>query len=1179
MNVDTDLIAQLQQHKDRIRNVCVLAHVDHGKTTISDHLIASNGLIHPKLAGELRYMDSKEEEQARGITMKSSSISLLFVPGAATRPEGPRSVSAEEKLASGVLINLIDSPGHVDFCSEVSTAARLSDGAFVVVDAVEGVCIQTHAVLRQAWEEKVSMTLIINKIDRLILELRLMPLEAYERLVSIVAHVNMIVSSFRSEKFISEADSVLAYEDAKAAGGAAEQEDGGGGPEGEDEAAMEEEGPVEQDGEDLFSPAKGNVAFASAHDGWAFRLSQFAEMYATKMGCKASSLEKALWGEYTLQPKTRRIVRIKASLRGRVNPLFVSLALDPIWKAYTACDPGEDHVAILGRVIQGLGLQGIPERALSTPDARSALRSVLRVWLPLSEAVLGMAKECLPSPPQAAPERVSRLLPSRKDALKGFEETPQLAKALIKVEKAIATCDASEKAPTVVYISKMVAVPASALPRFPGEPGPVDPKEENFLAFGRVFSGIIRQGQAVHVLPSTYNPADPTTSECVPATASALYLMMGRGLERLPYVPAGNILAISGLDHAILKSATVSSTPLCRPIAPLLFQTAAIVRVAVEPAHPGDMPALAEGLRLLHRADPLVQVSVQDNGEHVLAAAGEVHLETCVKDLRERFAKVELIVSAPLVAFRETIVEPQEEEEMVTSNVGGSGGGSGGGTAAKLGSVVEVTTPSGACTIRVRASPLPAAMASILDQNADNLKAAFASNTASGGNEGGQGEGSSRSAAEDLEMLGKRLQNIAIEHPRNSALLQQVLKRVWLVGPKRCGPNFLLASLEGSTGIGTLPSLWDIPLQNVIKLSKQQRDQGRAPSTASLLPAAGSSSAGGDLTTNAQYIQYIHVPVQIGNAEISRRLGLVNIDATSSSAAAAAAVVAEQEAIDLATRLSNLSFVNDTTAPSTARATDSSSPLTETARYVHHSIESGVASGFELATAAGPLCDEPMWGLTFQIEARLNINPAVVQNGNSDSYGVDNTSETKRSSNIEVLQLLEDVYGPFSGQITSTARQAVRRSVLETGPRLAEAAFLCEITTSSEGLSAVYAVLGRRRSRVLREEMREGSDLFTIHAYLPAEASFGFADELRRRSSGAASASLMLSHWERLGIDPFFVPLTDEEREEFGEEGQGVGAPNLAKRLIDAVRKRKGLAVEQKVVEFATKQRTLARKV
>ena len=97
-------------------------------------------------------------------------------------------------------------------------------------------------------------------------------------------------------------------------------------------------------------------------------------------------------------------------------------------------------------------------------------------------------------------------------------------------------------------------------------------------------------------------------------------------------------------------------------------------------------------------------------------------------------------------------------------------------------------------------------------------------------------------------------------------------------------------------------------------------------------------------------------------------------------------------------------------------------------------------------------------------------------------------------------------------------------------------------------------------------------------AHLPVEASFGFADELRRKSSGSAAASLMFSHWERLDVDPFFQPQTEEEREEFGEEGQGVGKSNLAKKLIDDVLRRKG-RLQQKHVADATKQRTRARKV
>lgn len=159
---EMEKLRDLQSRPEKIKNICIMAHVDHGKTTLADSLVASNGIISPKLVGKLRYLDSRPDEQLRGITMKSSLITLLHT-----------------YCQDDFVINLIDSPGHVDFASEVSTAVRLCDGAIVVIDVVEGVCPQTRSALSMAYVEGLKPVLVLNKIDRLVTDIKLTPLDAY----------------------------------------------------------------------------------------------------------------------------------------------------------------------------------------------------------------------------------------------------------------------------------------------------------------------------------------------------------------------------------------------------------------------------------------------------------------------------------------------------------------------------------------------------------------------------------------------------------------------------------------------------------------------------------------------------------------------------------------------------------------------------------------------------------------------------------------------------------------------------------------------------------------------------------------------------------------------------------------------------------------------------------------
>ena len=264
-----------------------------------------------------------------------------------------RTTSQERPVTKDYLINLIDSPGHVDFSSEVSTASRLCDGAIVLVDAVEGVCSQTVTVLRQTWIEHLKPILVINKIDRLVTELKMSPSEAYIHMGKLLEQVNAVLGSFfQGERMEEDLQWRERVEERVAAAAAKEQEkllrrnaDAANGVNDEDiasETTASTNGEFEEkDDEDLyFAPENNNVIFSSAIDGWAFTVRQFATLYEKKLGIKRSILEKVLWGDYYLDPKTKRVLSSK-HLKGRaLKPMFVQLVLDNIWAVYEATTGG-----------------------------------------------------------------------------------------------------------------------------------------------------------------------------------------------------------------------------------------------------------------------------------------------------------------------------------------------------------------------------------------------------------------------------------------------------------------------------------------------------------------------------------------------------------------------------------------------------------------------------------------------------------------------------------------------------------------------------------------------------------------------------------------------------------------------------------------------------------------------
>ena len=655
-------IQNIMGNQNNIRNMSVIAHVDHGKSTLTDSLIAKAGIISLDNAGDARFTDGRKDEAERGITIKSTGVSLYYKYDASDN-------GSEDEF----LINLIDSPGHVDFSSEVTAALRVTDGALVVVDYVEGVCVQTETVLRQSLQELIKPVLMINKCDRGFFELKHDPETMYQNFLRVIENANVIISTYQNQEAMGD---LQVY------------------------------------------PEQGTVAFGSALHGWGFTLNTFAKIYASKFKQDKNKVVKKLWGDnyydknekkWTEEPKDETLKRA-----------FCSYVLEPIMKLANTISSEKQEV--FQPLLKKLNIK------LENEDlelkGKKLMRKVMQKWINAADALIEMIILHLPSPKVSQKYRTLYLYQGPKD--------DECAKAMI---------ECNPDGPVMMFVSKMV------------------PTSDNgrFYAFGRVFSGKVKSGEKVRILGPNYKLGKQVDLSI--KTIQRVVIMMGKKAEDVSEVPCGNTCSLVGVDEALLKQGTITTSSTAHTIRSMKYSVSPVVRVAVNAKNPADLPKLVSGLIKMSKADPLVQV-INTETEHIICGSGELHLEICLKDLVEDYAKIEIVQSEPVVPYKETVTNKSSQICMAKS-------------------------PNKHNRLYVMAEPL-----------AENLVNEIENGTIR--------------PADELKITARALID-KYEWDQHDA------KKLWVFGPDQCGPNFLVDQTKSVQFLNEIRDSMESAFQNVTK--------------------------------------------------------------------------------------------------------------------------------------------------------------------------------------------------------------------------------------------------------------------------------------------------------------------------------------------------------------------------
>lgn len=584
--VSDEYLTVLCDNNRNKRGVALVGNLSSGKTSLVDLLLQHTLYEKP----EEKYTDTLPLERQKMMSLQSTPITLPLA-------------SAKKTFA----ITVMDNPGHIQFHDESVATMRLADGVVLVLDIIEGMTLHDELLLRQAVSEGLPLVLVLNKIDRLLVDLKLPVEDSYYKIRSVIDEVNVFVKRISNGRYPS------------------------------------------------FCPTR-NIVFSSALHGWSFSLGSIAELYVDHVqegedeeeegalsrfgqgtlgkNLTVDDFSARLWGDCYLDPESRTFRKRSGDcVPGNTSRTFCQFVLEPIYKIYSACLGESEKDA--SKILRSVGVYLSKEQLRSS--SITLLRAALEKFFPDTSGFVDLIVKNVPTPTAAAIGKVSRCYTGVLNS---------------NVGKSMMKCDPS--GPLMINITKMYAVNNQG-----GTAG------QEFTAFGRIYSGSLKTGDKVKVLGEAYTPDDD--EDMATATIDSISIPRGRYQTEVTLARAGSWVLLNGVCGNISKTATITGTGASTDdqneieiFAPLKFPQAggeSVMKLSVEPLNPSELPKMVEGLRRVSKAYPMVRTKVEESGEHVLFGTGELYLDCVMHDLRNVYSDIEIKVADPVVGFRETVVE------------------------------------------------------------------------------------------------------------------------------------------------------------------------------------------------------------------------------------------------------------------------------------------------------------------------------------------------------------------------------------------------------------------------------------------------------------------------------------------------------------------------------------------